>query len=95
MKIKSEKSYAVAVSLSAVFGVLGIHHFYLNRYVEGVFDLGLSIYALYLFINGDIMLAAIAFAIDCIHTFVVTIMLLTGCAKDGAGHYVSYPGQQL
>ena len=34
----SEKSYVVAVCISAIFGVIGIHHFYLGRYIEGVID---------------------------------------------------------
>jgi TM2 domain-containing membrane protein YozV len=94
-KIKSTKSYPVAVSISAVFGVLGIHHFYLGRHIEGVFDLTLSILAAYFYINGDIGIAVIAFALDSIHTFIITIMLLTGSFKDGKGHYVCYPGQVL
>ncbi|MBF0199569.1 MAG: TM2 domain-containing protein [Planctomycetes bacterium] len=94
-KKKSEKSYALAVCLSAIFGVLGIHFFYIGRYVEGIFDLGLSIYAFYLFTSGSPGLGLIAFAIDAIHTFVITIMLLTGSSKDGKGHYICYPGQIL
>ena len=91
----SEKSYAIAVSLSAIFGVLGIHHFYLGRYIEGVIDLGLSLLAFYYFITGHPVLTLIVFAVDVIHTFIITIMLLTGSFKDGDGRYVWYPNQQL
>lgn len=34
----SDKSYTIAVVLSAVFGVVGIQHFYLGRLVEAVID---------------------------------------------------------
>ena len=91
----STKSYAVAVSLSAIFGVMGIHHFYLRRYFEGLIDLGLFIITMYFYINGDLLWALLFFVIDGLHTFIITIMLLTGSFKDGDGHYVCYPGQKL
>jgi len=94
-KIASKKNYVVAVCLSGVFGVLGIHHFYLGRYLEGLLDLGLAIAAFVLYINGNIGWALLIFAIDSLHTFIVTIMLLTGSVKDGEGHLVCYPGQRL
>jgi len=94
-KVPSNKSYVVAVCLSGIFGVLGIHHFYLGRYLEGVFDLSLAITAWVLYLSGHPILAILVFAIDSIHTFIVTIMLLTGSIKDGQGHLVCYPGQRL
>ncbi|ODS23904.1 hypothetical protein AB835_06650 [Candidatus Endobugula sertula] len=95
MKTPSEKNYIVAVCLSAIFGVLGIHHFYLGRYIEGVIDLSLAILALYLYINGLLLWAILVFVIDSIHTLIITILLLTGSFKDGKGNYVCYPGQKL
>ena len=95
MKQVSEKNYIVAVCLSAIFGVLGIHHFYLGRYIEGSIDLSLAILALYLYIDGQFIWALAVFAIDSLHTFIITIMLLTGSFKDGKGNYVCYPGQKL
>lgn len=91
----SQKSYAVAVSLSAIFGVLGVHHFYLGRYIEGIIDFSLFVVTMYFYINGDFLWAIAVFAIDGIHTFIITIMLLTGSFKDGQGRYVCYPGQKL
>ena len=91
----SEKNYIVAVSLSAIFGVLGIHHFYLGRYLEGLFDFGLAILTFALYMTGHPIWALFVFAIDTLHTFVVTIMLLTGSIKDRQGRYVCYPGQRL
>lgn len=95
MKTPSEKKYITAVCLSGIFGVLGIHHFYLGRYLEGVIDLSLALIAFYLYSNGSFGWALAVFAVDFIHTFIVTIMLLTGSIKDGKGHIVCYPGQKL
>ena len=91
----SEKSYTIAVCLSAIFGVVGIQHFYLGRWVEGTIDLVLFIGTLYFFVTGQILLAFAVGAIDALHTFIVTIMLLTGSFRDGQGRLVLYPGQKL
>jgi len=95
LETPSEKSYAIAVSLSAVFGVVGIQHFYLGRWLEAFIDLGLAIATIALFIAGEPLLALLFGAIDAIHTFIVTIMLLTGSFRDGRGRLVCYPGQKL
>lgn len=91
----SDKSYTIAVCLSAVFGVVGIQHFYLGRLVEATIDLGLFIATIYFFVTGQIALALLTGGIDAIHTFIVTIMLLTGSFRDGHGRLVLYPGQKL
>lgn len=91
----SPKSYAIAVCLSAIFGVVGIHHFYLGRYVEGIIDFGIFVATLYFYFSGQFLLAAAFFVIDGLHTFVITIMLLTGSFKDGQGRRICYPGQKL
>ncbi len=91
----SSKSYAIAVSLSAIFGVIGVHHFYLGRYLEGIFDFSLFVATLYCYVTGNILWAIAYFVIDSLHTFIITIMLLTGSFKDGKGRYVCYPGQKL
>lgn len=94
----SKKSYTVAVCLAAVFGVLGIHHFYLGRLLHGIFDLGLSIVGLTLIVVGQsnvlIMTGAILLGIDVLHTLYVTFKLLVGEYKDGQGNLVTYPGQK-
>lgn len=95
MKQASAKSYGVAVCLAAIFGTIGIHHFYLERWFEGIFDLGLLILTITLFVMGYPGWAIVVFAIDAIHTFVITILLLIGEFKDGHGKYVCYPGQRL
>ena len=91
----SDKSYAVAVSLSAIFGVVGIHHLYLGRYLEFAIDFTLLALTIYFYFSGELLFAIICGAIDGIHTFVITIMLLTGSFKDGKGKLVCYPGQRL
>ncbi len=91
----SPKSYVVAVSLSAVFGVIGIHHLYLRRYLEFLFDFSLLALTIYCYFAGEI-LWAIGFAVvDGLHTFIITILLLTGSFKDGDGKLVCYPGQRI
>ena len=93
--IPSDKSYIVAVCLAGIFGVLGVHHFYLGRYLEGVIDFGMFIIAAILFFSGYPLWAWLIWAIDGLHSFIVTIMLLTGSVKDGSGRLVCYPGQRL
>ena len=93
----SDKSYTTAVVLSMIFGMLGIHHFYLGNWVHGLFDLGLFIggFGLVLF-SGDPMLVLVRFGligIDFLHTLIVTIMLFVGSVKDRNGRVVAYPGQ--
>ncbi|MHC4512701.1 MAG: NINE protein [Planctomycetota bacterium] len=92
---RSEKSYVVAVCLSAVFGVVGVQHFYLERYVQGFADLGMTLGAVTFFLRGQWLEAGLLFAVDCLHTLVVSIMLFTGSFRDGSGKLVCYPGQKL
>ena len=91
----SDKSYTIAVCLSAIFGVMGIQHFYLGRWVEATIDLALFFGTIYFFVTGQFLFAIIVGAIDGLHTFIVTIMLLTGSFRDGQGRLVLYPGQKL
>jgi TM2 domain-containing membrane protein YozV len=94
-KEASTKSYAVAVCLSGIFGVVGIHHFYLGRHLEGLADVAMTIGWVYGFATENIALALLFLAADMLHTFIVTIMLLTGSFRDGRGRYITYPGQVL
>ena len=90
----SQKSYGIAVCLSGIFGILGIHHFYLERWGMGIFDLGLSISGYCLIIFGYPIIGILLLAIDGIHTIYVTYKLLVGEFKDGHGRIVPYPGQK-
>ena len=94
-KQPSDKSYVVAVCLSGIFGVLGFHHFYLGRYLEGIIDFSLLLATVYFYFSGQLVWAVVFFLVDGLHTFIITIMLLTGSFKDGQGNYVCYPGQRL
>ena len=92
----SLKSYAVAVSLSAIFGFVGIHHFYLGRHLEGLADVWMTAaWVYYLLIDWSPWLGFTILAVDLIHTFVVSLMLLTGSFKDGDGRIICYPGQEM
>ena len=92
---KSEKSYAVAVIISAVFGVVGIQHFYLGTYIHGIADILLTAGFVYFFAIDEPVPAFLLFGIDMVHTWVVTFMLLVGAYRDGKGRLVCYPGQKL
>ncbi len=93
----SQKSYGAAVSLCMIFGIVGVHHFYLGNLVHGILDLGLFIVGFGLIIAGGdpgmMLLGGFLIALDVIHTLVVTILLLVGKVKDAEGRLVAYPGQ--
>ncbi len=94
----SPKSYAVAVWLSGIFGVIGVQHFYLGRYVLGVTDVALTLGFLACYFSEDpglIIIGAILLILDIAHTLITTIMLMTGSFRDGRGRLICYPGQRL
>jgi len=91
----SDKSYLVAVCLSAIFGVVGVHHFYIGRFIEGTIDFSLFVATIYFFVTGQFWLGLGFAVVDGLHTFIITIMLLTGSFKDGEGRVICYPGQRL
>ena len=91
----SPKSYVVSVCLSGVFGLLGIHHFYLGRWIHGFIDFLMTIVGVILIAAGLDLPGITILCIDVIHTFLVTILLLVGAYKDGNGDLVTYPGQNL
>lgn len=91
----SRKSYTIAVCLSGIFGVLGIQHFYLERWVEAILDFSAFWVAVYLFFTGHILWGVLVALADALHTLIVTILLLTGSFNDGHGKRVCYPGQKL
>lgn len=94
-EIPSDKSYTVAVCLSGVFGVFGIQHFYMGRWIEGIIDVSLFAATIFLFVVGEPVWAFAAGALDALHTLIVTIMLLTGSFRDGSGRLITFPGQRL
>ncbi len=92
--MKSPKSYAVAVILSGIFGVVGIHHFYLERWGMGILDFGLFLATICFFLFGYPGMGFVFATLDLGHTIWVTILLLVGKYKDGQGNIVAYPGQE-
>lgn len=91
----SEKKYVTAVILSGIFGIMGIHHFYVERWAMGFLDLGLFIATFIFYLKADYMIAIPLFLIDLIHTVIVTYWLLVGVYKDGNGRLITYPGQKI
>jgi TM2 domain-containing membrane protein YozV len=91
----SARSYATAVALSAVFGFVGIQHFYLKRWAEGILDLALTATWITCFVQGHWGWGGLFLLLDFGHSLVVTILLMTGNWKDGDGRVVCYPGQKL
>jgi len=88
VKNNSTKSYGVAVSLCGVFGIGGIHHFYIGNHLHGIFDISLLIFGLYFLISGPVGLGLFLLLIDVIHTFVVFYRLITEKQKDGSGKLI-------
>lgn len=86
----SSKSYSIAVSLCGVFGIIGVHHFYIGNILHGVLDLSLFITAIFLLNTpGSEALGGILLLIDFLHTFVVFYKLITEKQKDGNGKFIT------
>jgi len=91
----SRRRYGVAVALSAVFGVLGVHHFYLGRHGLGLLDMGMTIVGFALIALDHTALGVLVLAVDFFHGLFETIRLAIGAYHDGDGAVVAYPGQIL
>ena len=85
---KSPKSYGIAVSLCGVFGVLGIHHFYLEDYLHGFADLGLFVLAMVFFAQGNAGLGVLVLLLDALHSVVIFYYLIVEKWRDGQGRPV-------
>ncbi len=93
----SDRSYGVAIALCGIFGIVGIHHFYLRNYLHGIFDLGLFIGAFVCFFVAAVrdepslaIVAVVLFAIDTVHTVWIFYRLIVGKARDGNGKLVRH-----
>lgn len=96
--IISPKSYGVAVALSAVFGLIGVQHFYLGRYILGITDVSLTIgFVYFIYFAGEkpvfLVIGLVCLALDFLHTLFTTYSLFTGSFRDGHGRLIAYPGQ--
>ena len=91
----SDKSYATAVFLAAVFSLLGVHHFYVGRVGHGLIDIGITIVAVYLIISGAtsgiemrVGIGILLIVLDYAHTVYFTYRLITGTYRDGKGRII-------
>jgi TM2 domain-containing membrane protein YozV len=88
----SQKSYVTAVCLAAIFGTVGIHHFYVGRWLHGLFDLSLLIAAGIFFFSSAWILAGLFFFVDVVHTTYFVYKLIIGEYRDGSGKLIRIPG---
>lgn len=90
----SQKSYGTAVALAGIFGMLGIHHFYLGNILHGLFDLCLSIVGFTLIAIAAspalILLGVLMLVIDFFHTIYVFYKLIVGEWHDSLGKLVTF-----
>jgi len=87
---KSPKSYGIAVALCGVFGVMGIHHFYIGNWLHGILDLGLFIVFVGLISAGNDGAGYAVLAVDVLHTVYVFYNLIVGRQRDGHGRVISW-----
>lgn len=84
----SPKSYGTAVTLCGIFGVVGIHHFYLEDWAHGIVDLLLFVLTLYFFFTDQEGWALIFLAVDSLHTIVIFYYLIIERWRDGRGRLI-------
>ncbi|MFD0859676.1 TM2 domain-containing protein [Roseovarius aquimarinus] len=88
---RSPKSYGTAVLLCGIFGILGIHHFYLEDWLHGLADVGLLILAIGFAAQGMAGLALFVLMLDALHTIVIFYYLIIEKWRDGKGRPVLMP----
>ena len=88
----SQKSYVTAVCLAAIFGTVGIHHFFVRRWLHGLFDLSLLITAGIFFFSSAWILAGLFFFVDVVHNTYFVYKLIIGEYRDGSGKLIRIPG---
>ena len=82
-----------------MFGILGIHHFYLGRLGYGFLDLALSFGGVYFIFTSDsiagVLVGVALLVVDVMHSIYVFFKLMAGEFQDGEGRLVLYPGQKI
>ena len=89
----SSKSYGASVALCGIFGMLGIHHFYIGNWLHGFFDLLLFVFGVSLFSSFEQpqeAIGAILLVIDAVHTLLVSYKLISEKQEDGDGKLIVY-----
>ena len=92
----SPKSYGVAVALSMIFGVVGIHHFYLGNWLHGLLDFSMFVVGIACIASENptaFYIGTLLLIIDAIHTIWVTYQLVVGQCRDGQDRLIAFPGQ--
>ena len=93
----SPKSFGISVILAMIFGVVGVHHFYMGNWMHGLFDFGLFLGGFFCIAAADhpglLALGVFLLLADAGHTLYVTYRLFVGKCRDGQGRLVVYPGQ--
>jgi len=84
----SPKSYGTAIILCGIFGVLGLHHFYLEDWLYGLADLALVILAVAFMVQGLDGLALLVIFLDAVHTIIIFYYLIVEKWRDGKGRLV-------
>ena len=92
----SDKSYVTAAVLAGIFGVIGIHHFYVGRWGHGLFDLSMTVLGVIAITSANGFSALMASGIlllllDLIHTVYFMYKLIVGEYRDGSGLLIPYP----
>ena len=88
----SRKSYVTAVCLAAVFGTVGVHHFYVGRWLHGLFDLSLLVAAGIFFFPSAWILAGLFLIVDVVHNTYFVYKLIIGEYRDGYGKLIRVSG---
>jgi hypothetical protein len=88
---RSDRSYGVAIALCGVFGVMGVHHFYIGNHLHGILDLALFVGFVVLLVLGHPAAFALLL-LDGAHTVYVFSMLILGKQRDGDGRVILPPG---
>ena len=93
----SEKSFVLSVILAGVFGILGVHHFYVGRIFHGLFDLSLSIAGFSLLVIGlaeprgfYVAAGVVVLLVDYVHSLYFIYRLIVGTYVDGRGRLISF-----
>lgn len=92
----SPKSYGVAVALSMIFGIVGVHHFYLGNWLHGLLDFSMFVVGFVCILSNNptaVSLGMLVITIDVLHTIWVTYRLVVGRCRDGQGRLIAFPGQ--
>ena len=92
----SPKSYGVAVALSMIFGIVGVHHFYMGNWLHGLLDFGMFVVGFTCIVSSNpaaVSLGMLVIIIDVLHTIWVTYRLIVGKCRDGRGLLITFPGQ--